>query len=340
MQNIIKKLSEKIDLTQDESHYGVEQIITGEISPAQTAAFLVGLKLKGETIDEIVGAAEAVRDRANKVELDHEIIFDNCGTGGDGANTFNISTAAAFVVAACGITVAKHGNRSVSSKCGSADVLEYLGANLNLTNKQVTECIDTTGIGFLFAPNFHPAMKNVAPVRRELGIRTIFNLLGPLTNPANASHQLIGVFSESYIEKIATVAMRLGIKNIMVVHNESGIDEITTTDVNRIIYTENHSLKHLSVMPNDYGFKTCSMDEIKGGNVEDNAKIIKMIFNGHDGPKKDTVILSAAVSLVVAERVRNIDEGIAMAHECIDSGAAMNKLEAFINFTRKYDSAR
>ncbi|UCD18677.1 MAG: anthranilate phosphoribosyltransferase [Candidatus Zixiibacteriota bacterium] len=339
MNDTIKKLSENKNLTALESRNAIEQIMSGQISPVQTAAFLTALRLKGETTEEILGAAQAMRRKVKPVKHHQETVFDNCGTGGDGSGTFNISTTAAFVVAACGVPVAKHGNRSISSKCGSADVLQQLGVEISLTPDQIGECLDELGIGFLFAPNLHPAMKEVAPIRKELGFRTIFNLLGPLTNPAFASHQLIGVFSGDYIEKIADAARGLGIKKVMTVYNQDGIDEITTSGLNNICFAENGQARSLSILPEEFGFARCRVEDLRGGDAQENAVIALSILRGQKGPKRDTVVLGAAVSLLVAEKVTGIKEGIDMASDCIDTGAALEKLKSFSIFTREISRA-
>ncbi len=339
MKEIIEKLIDKKNLTVDESRQMIEQIMSGENDPVQTAACLTALRLKGETADEILGAAQVMREKAFRVPHHQENLFDNCGTGGDCSGTFNISTTSAFVIAACDVPMAKHGNRSVSSSCGSADVLEELGANLSLTPEKVGICIDEVGLGFLFAPGLHPAMKAVVPVRRSLGIRTIFNLLGPLTNPAFASHQLIGVFEESYVDRLSDVAKRLGIKKSMIVFNRSGIDEITTAGDNKIALGENGNKEYLELTPEDCGFERCTVEDLKGGNAAHNARITLSILQGDKGPKRDTIVLSSAASLMAADHVANINEGIMQAIECIDSGEAMKRLQSFIEITKDLANA-
>ncbi len=339
MKKILEKLINMENLTVDESRRMIEQIMSGENDPIQTAACLTALRLKGETADEILGAAEVMREKVLRVPHHQESLFDNCGTGGDCSGTFNISTTSAFVIAACGVPMAKHGNRSVSSNCGSADVLEELGANISLTPEKVGVCIDEVGLGFLFAPGLHPAMKAVVPVRRSLGIRTIFNLLGPLTNPAFASHQLIGVFDESYVGRLSDVAGRLGIRKSMIVFNRSGIDEITTAGDNMIAVSENGNIEHLELIPEDCGFERCTIDDLKGGDTVHNAQITLSILQGEKGPKRDTVVLSSAASLMAADQVGNINEGIMQAIACIDSGSAMKKLQSFIEITKDLANA-
>jgi len=317
----------------------MELIMSGEGSPVQIASYLTALRQKGETSSEILGSAQAMRDNAIRVDHHQSILFDNCGTGGDGAGTFNISTTTSFVLAACGLALAKHGNRSVSSKCGSADLLAALGANINLSPDQIGGCIDEVGIGFLFAVNLHPAMKNVASIRKELGFRTIFNLLGPLTNPAQATHQLIGVFDGKYIETVAAAARELGIQRVMVVYNQGHIDELTTASPNEICFASNGSLETTLLDPAEYGFSPCSLEELSGGTAEQNAKITRAILNGEPGARRDTVLLNAGGALKVAERVDSIQDGIRLAEEAIDSGRAARKLNAFIQFTNGFGNA-
>jgi anthranilate phosphoribosyltransferase len=328
-----KKLIDKQDLSAGESKEVMRLIMSGQATPVQMAAYLTALRLKGETRDEILGSAQAMREKVSRVEHHQENLFDNCGTGGDGAGTFNISTTAAFVLAACGLKLGKHGNRSVSSRCGSADLLQALGANILLSPAQVGRCIDEVGIGFLFAPLLHPAMKQVAPVRKELGFRTVFNVLGPLTNPAFATHQLIGVFDADYTETIASVADELGLKRIFVVFNVEGLDELATVGTNRVSTVRNGRIETFFLDPEDLGFARCRMEDLKGADAEENARITMDILKGKDGPRRDTVILNAALGLLAGDRVETMDEGATLAAEAIDSGKALSTLETFIDFT-------
>jgi anthranilate phosphoribosyltransferase len=339
MRDTIKKLSEGHNLTDIECGEAMEKIMSGAATPVQTAAFLTALRLKGETTDEIFGAARLLRSKVRPVTHHQEMAFDNCGTGGDGSGTFNISTTAAIIIAACGVPVAKHGNRSVSSSCGSADVLQQLGVELMLTPEQIGECIDEVGFGFLFAPNLHPAMKAVAPVRKELGFRTIFNLLGPLTNPASATHQLIGVFDSNYVEKIAVAARRLGITKVMVVHNQEGVDEIATTGLTRICSAENGTCKSFQLNPIDYHFRLCNVGDLRGGDAAQSADITLSVLKGERGARRDTVILNAAVSLHLVGKADSINLGIEMAADSIDSGLALTKLKTFAALTRELCNA-
>jgi anthranilate phosphoribosyltransferase len=333
------KLIDRENLTADESRAVMDRIMSGEGLPVQMAAYLTALRQKGETPEEILGSAQSLRDKVTRVEHHQEILFDNCGTGGDGAGTFNISTTAAFVLAACGLAIGKHGNRSVSSRCGSADLLATIGANLSLTPEQLGRCIDEIGIGFLFAQNLHPAMKNVAPIRKDLGFRTIFNLLGPLTNPASATHQLIGVFDCRYVPIVARAARSLGVKRVLVVHNRSGIDELTTSDRTDVCFVRNGTTEQFLLDPADYQFARCSVEDLRGGSPEENAGITRSVLGGDKGPKRDTVVLNAAVALWVAEKTASIEEGIAMASEAIDSGRALKKLNSFVQFTKGFQNA-
>jgi len=329
------KLLQSQDLSADESKEVMGLIMAGEVPPIRVAAYLTALRLKGETPEEILGSAQAMREKAVRIEHHQLRLFDNCGTGGDGAGTFNISTTSAFVLAGGGLAIGKHGNRCVSSRCGSADLLQALGANIDLSPAEVGRCIDEVGMGFLFAPLLHPAMKEVAPIRKELGFRTIFNILGPLTNPALATHQMIGVFDGEYTEKIALVAGHLGIKRVFVVFNLEGLDEAATTGTNRVSTVSDGELRTFFIEPDDLGFKRCSVEHLKGGTAEENARITTRILRGEKGPGRDTVVLNAALGLVVAEKAGSVREGVELAAESIDSGKAIGKLETFINFTNE-----
>ncbi len=335
----IQKILDKENLTVGESKKVMEQMISGKVPPVQIAAFLTALRQKGETVEEISGAAMAMRENVQRIEHHQDSLFDNCGTGGDGAGTFNISTITAFVLAGCGLVIGKHGNRSVSSSCGSADLLQELGANILITPKVMAKCIDEVGIGFLFAPLLHPAMKHVAPTRKELGFRTIFNLLGPLTNPAFATHQMIGVCGEAYTEKIALAAGNLGIKRVFVVYSLCHVDELTTAGPNRISAVSNGTSESFLLNPQEYGFRKCALEELRGGTPEENSRITLNILQGEMGARRDTVVLNAAVALQVAEKIRDINDGITMASESIDSGQALNKLNTFIEFTNRFPNA-
>ena len=345
----IARVVERENLTEPEMIEVMDQIMSGETTPAQTAAFITALRMKGETVDEITGAARVMRDRAthirvgrnvlgldrDDINLDLETILDTCGTGGSGTNTFNVSTTVAFVVSACGVKVAKHGNRSVSSTCGSADVLEALGVNLDVTPETVERCIGEIGIGFLFAPALHGAMKNALGPRREIGIRTIFNILGPLTNPAGAQCQVLGVYREDLTEKLAHVLRKLGCKRGFVVHGLDGMDEITMTTETRIAEVTPAGVNSRLFRPEELGLPRCSMAELRGGDAAANAAIVRGVLSGEKGPKRDIVLLNAAFGLVAAGKADDPVEGVRMAVDAIDSGLAMEQLEKLAELTNE-----
>ncbi len=333
---VISKLVEKKDLSESEMEDVFEFIMNGKATPAQIGAFLVALRMKGETVDEICGAAKVMKRKAKTIRIKRKgPLLDTCGTGGDSYNTFNISTAAAFVVSAGGVMVAKHGNRSVSSKCGSADVLEELGAVIDLSSDSVKRCIEEIGIGFMFAPLFHKAMRYVASPRKELSIRTIFNLLGPLTNPAGADVQVLGVFSPMLTEKIANVLKRLGIKEAMVISGLDGMDEASICAPTRVSHLKEGEVKTFDITPEQFGIKRATKEEIIGGDARENAKIIRDIFSGSKGAKKDIVVLNSAFGFVVSGKAKDIKEGVDIAKEIIEKGYALKKLEQFIGLTRR-----
>ncbi|MCK4245132.1 MAG: anthranilate phosphoribosyltransferase, partial [Candidatus Omnitrophica bacterium] len=340
IKELIGKVVEKKNLTEKETVQAMEEIMSGKSTPAQIAAFITALRMKGETVAEITGAAKVMREKATTLDLGEGIIVDTCGTGGDSSETFNISTAVALIAAGGGLLVAKHGNRSVSSKCGSADVMEALGLNLEVPPEKVAECIKKVGIGFLYAPLFHSAMKYATPVRREIGIRTIFNILGPLTNPANANVQLLGVYKPELTELLANVLKNLGVRSAFVVYGEGnlpasggqGFDEITITGRTRISQLEREKIKTYYIQPEDFGLKRRNSEEIKGGTVEKNSQIILDILKGKKGAKRDVVLLNAAAVFVAAEKAENIAEGIKVVGKIIDSGKAREKLEALVKF--------
>lgn len=321
-------------LSEEEMISAMGEIMEGKASDAQIGAFITALRMKGETIDELTGGAKVMRAKAAKIEVDEEeAIVDTCGTGGDGTNTFNISTACAFVVAGGRLKVAKHGNRSVSSQCGSADVLSTLGVKIDCTPKQVEECIRKIGIGFLYAPVFHSAMKYATPPRREIGIRTIFNLLGPLSNPAAANVQLLGVYDAALLLVIAEVLKKLGVKAALIVHGEGGFDEITITGSTRISELKEGKIITYEISPEEFGLRRASLDEIIGGDASQNAKIIQNILTGEKGPKRDIVLLNAGALFMAARAARDFKEGITLAARSIDSGAALKKLKQLIELT-------
>ncbi len=329
----IANLIEGIDLTESEAVSVMNQIMTGEATPTQVASFLTALRMKGETVQEITGAARVMREKADHVRVDSNCILDTCGTGGDQMDTFNISTAVAFVVAGAGVTVAKHGNRSVSSRSGSADVLSALGVNIEVSKEKVEECLAKVGMGFLFAPLLHQAMKYAVTPRREIGIRTIFNLLGPLTNPANATHQLIGIYDGELTEPIAMVLNNLGTRRAMVVHGEEGLDEISLCGPTKVSELRDNQVTTHSISPEDLGLKRCQLDELHGGTPEECAAILRGILQGEKGPKRDVVLLNSGAALFTSGVADSISQGMELAAESIDSGKAQGKLNLLIQVT-------
>lgn len=335
IQEAIAKLIKKENLTVAEARTVMNEIMTGTATASQMATYLTALAVKGETKEEILGSAMVMREKSTKVPHHQEQILDCCGTGGDEAFTFNVSTIVAIVVSAAGVSVAKHGNRSVSSKCGSADLLVEAGVKLELSAEQVARCIDEIGIGFIFAPLFHPAMKQVAPVRKELGFRTIFNLLGPLTNPANATCQIIGVFDEKLTEPMSEVAFNLGIKRNFVIHNLAKIDELATCKSNKISTFNNGKAETFYIEAQELGFAKIQKNQLQGGNSAENLQIALAVLNGEDGAKRDAVVLNSALALVVSGNVNDIKEGIKLAQDLLDSKKALEKFQQFIEFTQK-----
>lgn len=324
----LAKLIRKEDLSEAEMVQATNIIMEGQASQAQIGSFLTALRLKGETVNEIVGAAKVMREKALKVKYEAPVVIDTCGTGGDGSNTFNISTTAAFIVAAAGIPVAKHGNRAMSSRCGSADLLEALGIKVDLSPERVEECIKEAGIGFLFAPAFHSAMKHVVGPRRELGFRNIFNVLGPLTNPAGANCQLLGVYDPNLTEVLAEVLQRLGVKRAMVVHGGGGLDELSLEGVNKVSFLKDDAIETFSLRAEDVGLEPVSNQLLKGEKPSDNAKLTEKILNGSEqGAPLAVVLLNAAAALMVAGEVSDFKAGITMARQLITNGRAYEKLQ-------------
>ncbi len=332
-------------LSREEAHSIMAEILSGKCTDAQIAAFLVALHMKGETVEEIVGFAEAIRAAATPLPLSsstvdvsgtgRDALVDTCGTGGDASGTFNISTATAFVVAGAAVRVAKHGNRSVTSKCGSADVMEALGVKIDLPPTRLAACLAEIGIAFLFAPTMHSAMKHVQTARRELRLRTVFNLLGPLTNPADASAQVVGVYSVDLVEKLAEALSMLGLRRAMVVHGLDGLDEITITAPTRIAEVNNGAVRTYEVTPEEFGVKRASLEDIAGGDAVTNATIIRDVLDGQHSPKRDVVLLNAAAALVVAGKADLLGQAVSLAASSIDSGAASRKLAALVRFTQE-----
>jgi len=331
-------------LSREEARAVMSEILAGKYSDAQIAAFLVALHMKGETVEEIVGFAEAIRAAATPLSIHEnsmvdvsgtgrEALVDTCGTGGDASGTFNISTAAAFVAAGSGVRTAKHGNRSLTSKCGSADVIEALGVNINLSPERLAACLADLGIVFLYAPAMHSAMKHVQNARRELRLRTVFNLLGPLTNPAQASAQVVGVYSVELVDKLAEALSMLGLQRAMVVHGLDGLDEITITGPTRIAEVRGGAVRSYEVTPEEFGLARAPIQKIAGGDAAENATIIREVLAGKKSPRRDVVLLNTAAALVVAGKADRLQQAIPLAAKSIDSGAAAGKLEALVRFT-------
>src|SRR4051812_3974910 len=343
-------------LPRDQARDVMAEVLTGQCTDAQIAALLIALRMKGETVEEIVGFAEAIRAAAAPLPIDRapgdaiavsgtgrdalldepideSSLIDTSGTGGDASGTFNISTATALVTAGAGVRVAKHGNRSISSKCGSADVVEALGVNIQLSPERAAQCLREVGICFLYAPNLHPAMKQVQGIRRELRMRTMFNLLGPLTNPAKASGQVVGVYSLDLVEKLAEALSMLGLRRALVVHGLDGLDEITITGVTRIAEARDGSVRSYEIEPEEFGFQRAALQDLSGGDALENAGIIRAVLRGDKSPRRDVVLLNAAAALVAAGRAEHIAQAIPLAAKSIDSGAARTKLNALVMFS-------
>ena len=336
-------------LSRAEAREAMAEVLAGSCTDAQIAAFLVALHMKGETVEEIVGFAEAIRAAAIPLEVvrnstvdvsgtERDALVDTCGTGGDASGTFNISTATALVVAGAGVRVAKHGNRSVTSKCGSADVMEALGVDINLPPTQIATCLDEVGIAFLFAPAMHSAMRYVQPARRELRLRTVFNLLGPLTNPARASAQVVGVYSSDLVEKLAEALSMLGLHRALVVHGHDGLDEVTITTSTRIAEVRDGTVRSYEVTPEEFNFERATMSDISGGDATENARIIRDVLKGTPSARRNIVLLNAAAALVAASRANHLAEALPLAAASIDSGRAATKLEALVRFTNTQQS--
>jgi len=337
----VRALVERRDLSRIEAAGAMDAIMSGAATNAQIAAFLVALRMKGETVEELIGFAQVMRQKVVRVRTrgdevagltgtDREMLIDTCGTGGDASGTFNVSTATAFVVAGAGLKVAKHGNRSSSTLCGSADVVEALGISLELTPAQVGRCIDEIGIGFMYAPLLHTAMKHVMPARREIGVRTVFNLLGPLTNPAGANAQLVGVASAGLTQPLARVLAELGTIRAFVVHGADGLDEISNTGESQISEVHQGVVRSSRVRPEDFGLPRATIRDLRGGDRGENAQIIRLVLGGEPGPRRDIVLMNAAAALVAGGKARDLKEGVGMASQSIDSGAAASKLAALV----------
>lgn len=338
MKSILARIAQGDRLSEDDAANAFDIIMSGNATPSQMGGFLMGLRVRGESVDEIVGAARVMRAKVVPVEAPAGTI-DTCGTGGDGQHTYNISTAAALVIAACGVPVAKHGNRAVSSKSGAADVLGSLGVNLDCDMSLVRKALWEGGIGFLMAPRHHLAMRNVGPTRVELGTRTIFNVLGPLANPATAKRQLLGVYTRSLIQPLAEVLRRLGSEAAWVVHGSDGLDEVTTTGPTHVARLHNGEVTVFEVTPEDAGLPRTTMDQLRGGDAAYNAQAIHDLFNGQTGAYRDIVLMNTAAALIVADKVATLPDGVAMAAQAIDSGAARERLTCLVSITNESTAA-
>ena len=334
---------ENRNLTREQAQETMKEIMSGQATPAQIGAFLVALKKKGETVEEVTALARVMIEFSRRIHPKvSDFLVDTCGTGGDRVKTFNVSTTSAFVVAAAGVPVAKHGNRSFTSKCGSADVMESLGLNLDMGPEQVEDAIEEVGIGFMYAPNFHPAMKSVAPVRRDIGVRTVFNILGPLTNPAGANAQLIGVCDLELLELMARAALNLGARSVMTVYGLDGLDEISLTGTTAILSAKNGNITTEEIEPGDLGFKKTRPGELRGSDPEENARLTNRILSGkisEEDPRVQTVIANAAAALILAERAHDFREGVEIGTNIIKDGAGLKTMNTLIEFSRKCDDS-
>src|SRR5690242_4547640 len=330
----IRQAVEGVHLSREQAAQAMDAMLDGGAPIAQMAALLVALRMKGETPDEIAGAAQALRARAARVQVSPERLIDTCGTGGDSSHTFNISTTAAFVAAAGGARVAKHGNRAVSSRCGSADVLAALGVEVELPPEAVGACIDECGIGFLFAPRHHAAMRHVAPVRKELGLRTLFNLLGPLANPAGARRQLLGVYSPQLVPVLAKTLAELGCERAFVVHGEGGLDEISTAGPTAVCEVRDGSVRQFELTPEEAGVERAPLEGLRGGDAEQNAEILRGVLRGEKGPRRAAILLNAGAALAAAGVCETIRDGVRLAERAIDSGAALDRVDRLVSASR------
>ena len=327
IKDLIKQLINKNDLTQPQMQQVMREILSGAVDTSDIVAFLTSLNDKGETVAELTAAVKVMLEYVEPIIIDEPNILDTCGTGGDKKGTFNISTITALVASGAGVTVAKHGNRSVSSKCGSADILEALGVKINMDTEKIKKCLQEIGIAFLFAPNLHLAMRQVMPARKQIAQKTIFNILGPLINPARATNQLIGVYSKEWVRPLAEVLNNLGSRHILVVHGADGLDEITTTDKTFITEVKGGLLKDYEIVPEDFGFKKASLNDLLGGSVDENVKIFQEVLEGKPGSRREIVLFNAGAAIYAANKADTIAEGIKLAQVSIDSGAALKKLK-------------
>ena len=335
IQDSIKQLISKKSLTKTQAQQVMNEIMSGKVTGSQFGAFVTSLMLKGETADEVAGLATSMREHSLKVSVNEKIILDTCGTGGDNSNTFNISTASGLILAGCGLKIAKHGNRAMSGKSGSADVLEQLGVNINLSPESVSKCIQETNFGFMFAQIFHPSMKFAAAPRKELGIKTVFNILGPLTNPANANHQIIGVYSPSVGNLMAEVLKILGSSRAMIVHSADGIDEISLWDKTKIWELKNNEISNYEITHENFGLNKININELKVDSPEESVKIIQNILSGEKSAARDVALANAAAGLLIAGKVDNLIKGVEIAKKSIDSGNALNQLNKLIQISNE-----
>lgn len=334
IKDLIKQLLNKKDLTNLEMQLVMQEILSGSTETADIVAFLTSLSNKGETVEELTAAVNVMLKYVKPIIVDKQNILDTCGTGGDKKGTFNISTICAFVASGAEVTVAKHGNRSISSKCGSADILEALGVNINMDEIKIKKCLEEIGIAFLFAPNLHPAIHYVMPARKQIAQKTMFNILGPLINPARATNQLIGVYSKAWVKPLAQVLHNLGTKHVLVVHGADGLDEVTTTDKTFVAEMVSGALKEYEIKPEDFGFKRANINELLGGSILENVKIAKDILIGEKTSKRDIVLLNAGCAIYAADKAKTIAEGIKLAEKSIDTGAALEKLKLLKEYSQ------
>ena len=335
IQEATELLSQSQDLSGQQMQAVMEEIMTGKVDTGQIVSFLTALNKKGESVEELTAAVSVMRKYVSRIDTDKEVILDTCGTGGDSKGTFNVSTIVAFVASGSGITVAKHGNRSVSSSCGSADILEALGININMPVEAIKKCLNEVGIAFLFAPNLHPAMKYAMPARKQIGKRTMFNILGPLTNPAGATHQLVGVYDSHWTKILAAVLGNLGTVHALIVYGQDGLDEITTTAKTEVSEIYQGKLNNYELEPEAFGIRKTKIEDLAGGTASDNAQILLEVLKGKLGPKRDMVVLNAAAAIYAADKVKSIKDGIELAKMSIDSGSAFKKLELLKEYSNE-----
>ncbi|MDM8560322.1 anthranilate phosphoribosyltransferase [Candidatus Parabeggiatoa sp. HSG14] len=338
IKSALKAVTENRHLTMDEMSSVMRSIMTGEVTPAQIGGFLIGLRMKGETVEEIAAATQIMRELVTPVSVDSQYLVDVVGTGGDGMSTFNVSTTSALVVAAAGGKVAKHGNRSVSSKSGSADVLEALGVNINITPEQVAECVNKIGIGYMFAPKHHSAMKHAIGPRREMGVRTVFNLLGPLTNPANTPNQVVGVFSQAWVEPVAQVLKRLGSEHVLVVHSEDGLDEISIAAPTTISELHKGNITTYTVTPKDFGLKNADLSHVQVHSVAESVNMVGGVLDNQDSPARDIVALNAGAAIYAAGLTEDFAAGVTKAQEILSSGNVREKLAAWVKLSQSFSN--